>query len=383
MASAQISLTEVVAALDELTIEKTKELFFHLKVKLKTLDDIDTSHTGNMRKIHYVQAWFDQEVGASWEMIVAGLKQVGMTVLARTLANQQLLGGTSTTTAVNLTPNLSSSLATVPPTSGSSPTDPSLGPVALPSSPTDRVSQVKAEINRLVKCFSDLMSDAQSEMSVKESKDQSFLIKVVDCLLGLPVSQKSPHAKFFRESEDRFLSAKNMRKVFANLRHYCNYKNYEILRKVVRRFCEAVLQQRMQEYCQSLEKFEKATAIDVYLKAICPSVVLASEFTIIVMIIKKPTSVCVLHEVRKLKETIAERASLQPYSVYIWDIAKSSVQLALGFPASCVGVILGVLTPEFLATYLLSDVVLDQQHLSILNDKPQEELVCLWILDST
>ncbi|CAI8050956.1 hypothetical protein GBAR_LOCUS27946, partial [Geodia barretti] len=63
MASAEISPTDVVAALDELTIDKTKELFFHLKVKLKTLNDIDTAHTGNMRKIHYVQAWFDQEVG--------------------------------------------------------------------------------------------------------------------------------------------------------------------------------------------------------------------------------------------------------------------------------------------------------------------------------
>ena len=62
MASTKISPTAVVAALDKLTTEKAKELFFHLKVQLKTLDDIDTNHVGNMRKIHYVQAWFDQEV---------------------------------------------------------------------------------------------------------------------------------------------------------------------------------------------------------------------------------------------------------------------------------------------------------------------------------
>ena len=54
MASVKISPTAVVAALDELTTEKAKELFFHLKVQLKTLDDIDTNHAGNMRKIHYV-----------------------------------------------------------------------------------------------------------------------------------------------------------------------------------------------------------------------------------------------------------------------------------------------------------------------------------------
>ena len=56
MASTKISLTAVVAALDDLTTEKAKELFFHLKVKLKTLDDIDINHAGNMQKMHYIQA---------------------------------------------------------------------------------------------------------------------------------------------------------------------------------------------------------------------------------------------------------------------------------------------------------------------------------------
>ena len=72
MAATRILPIEVVASLDELTSEKAKELFFHLKVQLKTLDDIDTNHKGNMRKIYHVQAWFDQEVEASWEKIVGG-----------------------------------------------------------------------------------------------------------------------------------------------------------------------------------------------------------------------------------------------------------------------------------------------------------------------
>ena len=138
MASTKISSTAVVVAFDELTTEKAKELFFHLKVQLKTLDDIDTNHAGNMRKIHYVQAWFDQEVEASWEKIVAGLKLMGMKALAETLATQQCLRGTPSSAAVNLTPDLPSSLATAPEASGpqtsrSSPSDPSLSPVAQPS----------------------------------------------------------------------------------------------------------------------------------------------------------------------------------------------------------------------------------------------------------
>ena len=382
MASTKISPTAVVAALDELTTEKAKELFFHLKVQLKTLDDIDTNHAGNMRKIHYVQAWFDQEVEASWEKIVAGLKRIGMKALAETLATQQCLGGTPTSAAVNLTPDLPSSPATAPEASGpqtneSSPSDPSLGPVARPSSPSspsDRVSQVRAEIDRLSDTFSDLMSDTRDEMCMKESVDPAFLKKFRDRLLDLPVAKKAPHTKFFSEHVKEFLKA-NLEEIFATLRLYCSYRNYAVLREVVRKFCEAVLQRRMQEYCESLEKFEKATFIDVYLEAIEASDVLSSEFTKMTVKINKPTSECTLHEVRKITEAIAEKANLQSYSVYIGAALEDSVQLELGFPASCVGWILGVFTPDFLATHLLSDVVLSQQHLSIL-DWPQEKLVC-------
>ena len=383
MASSKISPTAIVTALDELTTEKAKELFFHLKVQLKTLDDIDTHRAENMRKIRYVQAWLDQEVEASWEKIVDGLKQIGMKALAETLATEQCLGGAPTSAAVNLTPDLPSFPGTAPEANGpqtseSSPSDPSLGPVARPlspSSPSDGVSQVRAEIDRLCDTFSDLMSDTRDEMCMRESVDPAFLKKFRDRLLDLPVAKKAPHTKFFDKKLDDFLMAENMEKIFAILRRYCNYNNYEILQEVVRKFCEAVLRRRMQEYCESLEKFEKATYIDVYLKAISAGVVLTSEFTKMVMIINKPASECTLHEVRKLKETIAERASLQSYSVYVGDISESSVQLELGFPASCVGWILGVFTPDFLATHLLSDVILGQQHLSIL-DWPQEELVC-------
>ena len=377
-----ISPTELATALQTLTPDEAKELFFYLKVPLHSLNSIPANQSGNMAKISYIQLWYDSDLEASWDRIVEGLERIGKKTLADRLASQYC-GRTPTSSAVNLTPDLPSSPATAPDasgpeTSGSSPSDPSLSPVALPSSPSspsDRVSQVRAEIDRLSDTFSDLMSDTRDEMCARENENPTFLDKFRDRLLDLPVARKAPHAKFFHKNEDDLIMAKNMRKIFAILRRYCNYNNYEILQEVVRKFCEAVLQRRMQEYCQSLEKFEKATYIDVYLKAISAGVVLTSEFTKMTVKINKPTSECTLHEVRKLKETIAERASLQSYSVYIGDISESSVQLELGFPASCVGWILGVFTPAFLATHLLSDVVLSQQHLSIL-DWPQEKLVC-------
>ena len=386
MASSTISPKAVVVSLQTLNDEQSKELFYLLDVPLHILDGIEGSHKGNMRKIHYVQAWFDQEVEASWEKIVAGLKLIGMKALAETLATQQCLGGTPTSAAVNLTADLPSSLpsssatapeASGPKTSGSSPSDPSLSPVAHPLSPSstsDRVSQVRAEIDKLIKLFSDLMFDAQEEMSLKQNVDPSFLKKSIDFLLGLPVAQKAPHAKFFRECEDDFLKAETVRKMFAILRRYCSYRNYAVLQEVVKNFC-GVLQRRMQEYCKSLEKFEKETAVDIYLKAIEASDILKTSFTKMTVKINKPASDCTLHEIRKLKEAITEGASLHSYSMYIEEESVGSVQLELGFPASCVGWILGVFTPDFLATHLLSDVALGQQHLSFL-DWPQKKLVC-------
>ena len=343
-ASHEMSPTELATALQTLTPDEAKELFFYLKVPLHSLNSIPANQSGNMAKISYIQLWYDSDLEASWDRIVEGLERIGKKTLADRLASQYC-GRTLTSAAVNLTPDLPSSPATAPEasgpqTSGSSPSDPSLGPVARPSSPSspsDRVSQVRAEIDRLSDTFSDLMSDTRDEMCMRESVDPAFLKRFRDRLLDLPVAKKAPHTKFFHEKLDDFLNAKNTEKIFAIIRCYCSYRNYAVLREVVRKFCEAVLQRRMQEYCESLEKFEKETAVDIYLKAIEASDILKTSFTKMRVKINKPASECTLHEIRKLKEAITERASLHSYSMYIEEESVGSVQLELGFPASCVG----------------------------------------------
>ena len=379
-ASSDICPTELATALQTLTPDEAKELFFYLKVPLHSLNSIPANQSGNMAKISYIQLWHDSDLEASWDRIVEGLEQIGKKALADRLACRYC---GRTPAASNSTPEVST-VPTAPPEasglqiSGSSLSRLALSPVAhpsSPSSPSDRVSQVRVEIDRLSDTFSDLMSDTRDEMCTRESVNPAFLKRFRDRLLDLPVAKKAPHTKFFRESEDDFLMAKNMDKMFAILRRYCSYRNYAVLREVVRKFCHAVLQQRMQEYCESLEKFEKETVVDIYLKAIEASDILKTSFTKMTVKINKPASECTLHEIRKLKEAITERASLHSYSMYIEEESVGSVQLELGFPASCVGWILGVFTPNFLSTHLLSDVVLDQQHLSIL-DWPEEKLVC-------
>ena len=242
------------------------------------------------------------------------------------------------------------------------------------SSSTDRVSQVRDTIDQLTDTFLDLLSDTRSEMCEKESENPKFLDKFRDRLLGLPVAQKAIHAKFFNDNEDKILEARNMRKIFAILVRYCNYRNPEILRELVRKFCEAVLQGKMQEYLHSLERFEKATTVDVFLVAISARKSLSLAFTRMTVKINKPPSVCTLHEIRMFKEALAERASLHSYGMYIESVSESSVLIVLRFPPSCVGWILAALTPDFMTTHLLTDVVVDEKQLAI-EHTSQEELV--------
>ena len=387
--SSDITPRDVVDALQTLTDDESYKLFYHLKVPLHTLITITSDYKGDIRKIHYVKAWFDHDVDVSWDTIVSGLKHIGLNALAGKIASQQT---TPTQQIINMTSSPPPPIESVPLTNDS----PSSGlntvacttPSSLTSTNDDRISQVKADIDRLIDTFSDRTFDAQFEMCQKESRDQSFLDRFRCHLLSLPVAQKAPHTKFFRESEDEFLKAENMRKIFAVLFRYCNYRNPEILQQLVRKFCEAFLQRKMQEYCESLEKFEKATTVDIYLVAISARESLSLAFTRMTMKINKPASVCTLHEIRMFKEDIAEKASLYSYGMYIESMSESSVLLVLGFPPSCVGWVLAAMTPEFMDTHLLSDVTVDQQQLTIepasqMRLDKQSQLVCLYYYTCT
>ena len=368
-ASSEISLRDVAKALQPLKRDQLISLFVELRVPLHALDNSVSDCKGSEVRIRYSQAWLDHDPEANWEKLSVALKQIGMISLAEEIGPQSRVGRTLTPQAVeDVTPDPAAPVEGVPESSELAPSSLTTVATTTPSSSstiTDKVSQVRDTIEQLTDTFLDLLSDTRSEMCVKESENPRFLDKFRDRLLGLPVSQTAIHAKFFRENEDEILDARNMCKIFAILSRYCNYRNPEILRELVRKFCEAVLQGKMREYCEFLERFEKATTVDVYLVAISAGEELSLAFTRMTVKINKPPSVCTLHEIRKMNEALAEKASLQSYSVYIESVSESSVLIVLRFPPSCVGWILAALTPDFMTTHLLTDVVVDEKQLAI------------------
>ena len=401
-------------ALETLTHEQTKELFYHLGVGLHVMSDIESQQKGNMQKIHIVQAWFDKDIEVSWNAIVAALKKIGMNALAGSVAFQHNIEGrdnliSDPTAPVSVTQYpVSDPVPSVAPTghpatitTESTPDKPlpsivssatASGPVEPPMTVVssalpviinaDQVQKVREEMEQFQENFTSMMSMTRSALCKKESEDSEFIEEFRDYLLFLPLSKKAPHTKFFRESEDDIIKAESVRKLLAILGRYCNYSNYDLLLHLIKKFCNTAEKKRMQNYCKSLERFEMATAVNVYLVAISASPAISEAFSRMAMKMNKPVSGCTLHEIRKLKESLTEKTFLHSYSVYIDTIAESSVLVVLCFPPDCIGWVLAALTPDFMDTHHLMEVSVDGKYLTFYPKlhKENKELVCVFIL---
>ena len=392
--SMELSPQNVVSALQDLSVEKTEELVFHLGVQQKVLDDIAVQYSGSSCKRHSIQAWLDSDTSASWEKLVSGLKQIGMTVVAKRVESTFVPQVEVPVTVCTSVPVSSASVPPVQAVSSPAPLEtghvtpvpaapipPSVQPSTIAINPfqppavsTERVAGVKAAIEQFEDEFTDIKSDACSYLSDKESKNPKFFDKFRDHLLDLPVAKKVVHNKFLRDSEDEILEAKNIRKLFAILGRYCNYSNYEIILHLIKKFCEAALKRRILRYRDSLVKFEMATTIDVYLCAIAACQKMSEAFSKMAVKINKPASVCTLHEIRRLKEDIAKEAHLHSYSVYCESVSESSVLVVLRIPPSYIWSVRMAITPDFARVHHLTEVTVDGGHLAI--TERERELVC-------
>ena len=180
-----------------------------------------------------------------------------------------------------------------------------------------------------------------------------------DFLLNFPVAKKAIHVKFFLKNEDEILKADNIRKLFAILSRYCNYCNYEIIVHIVKKFGDVQLQTSIKIYCDSIKKFEMSTSVSVYLKAIlaCPDGEICKGFEQMAMKINKSINECFLHEIRQLKEAIAESAAIHSYSVYMESVTESSVLVQFLVHPACAQMVLATITPDF--SYLYNVTVVE------------------------
>ena len=190
-------------------------------------------------------------------------------------------------------------------------------------------------------------------LSEREEQDKKFLKVFVDFVLNFPVAKKGIHVRFFLRNEDEILNAKSIQKLFAILSRYCNYFNYEIIVNIVKEYGDTKLKKRITVYCDAITKFEISTTVDVYLKAILalPGGEICKGFMRMAIKINKSVSECSLHEIRQLKESLAENACVHSYSVYMENVAESSVLVQFLLHPACAEMVYAAITPDFAYLY--------------------------------
>ena len=252
------------------------------------------------------------------------------------------------------------------PTSGSVPR-----PLDIPevlSVSEERVAEVKESIEHFEEEFFDLSYDTRKSLCKKESHDPEFFELCRTYLCDLPASKRAVHVKFFSKNICYILRAENIDKIFAVLRDYCNYSNYELILHLVRKFCEAALKQRMLDYRKSFQSFEMATTVDVYLCAISARPELGEiceGFVRMAVIINKSASECTLYEIRQLNEDIAKNSSLEPFSIYTASVTMNCVRVVLGIHPECVESVVMTMTPDFQQTHHLTEVSIDGRDITL------------------
>ena len=221
------------------------------------------------------------------------------------------------------------------------------------------IEKVREEIENLEDQFFQLTCETRAFLSEKEKQDKKFLEIFADYLLNFPVAKKAIHVKFFLKNEDEILRADNIRKLFAILSRYCNYCNYEIIVHIVKTFGDVKQKRSTEIYCDSIKKFEMSTTVSVYLEAISvlPDSQICKGFTQMAMKINKSTDQYSLHEIRQLKEAIAESAAVHSYSVYMESVAESSVLVQFLVHPACAQMVHAAITPDF--SYLYNVIVVE------------------------
>ena len=292
--SSKMSILKVGNAISQLTTEEMRHLVCQLGVHLRDVDSIIEQYSGDMQIVHLVQKWLDTDPEASWDKLVAGLREISKNALATEIECEYL-------TRVLIPSSCSPSL-------------PSTSSVSA-----EKVKETEDTIERLREEYFSVKCDVVRSLVKKEATNPHFLEVFQDYLLNRAVAGKRVHIRFIIKNEDEIL--RTIRKIFVILGRYCNYSNYEIIFNIVKEYCPAELKGRMERfyYRDSLTSFEKATTVDVYLCAISasPDSWVSKSFSRMCAKLTKPPSQCSLHEIRELRESIAEEASLDAYAVYM------------------------------------------------------------------
>ena len=227
----------------------------------------------------------------------------------------------------------------------------------------DKVRRVGSKASHLQEKFVSVLTHTKIMFSMREVKSDNFLVKLRITLTTLHLSKKFKFTHFLQAKKKAIESAQNTTEIFEIIEEYWNWSDYYLLQQLIKEFGDSTLQQEMTCYIRKLHHFEKATTIVVFSKAVeeWKSPDLSSKA---VLTLHKDPSRITLYDLRKLKEDLARKSSLNDCAIFFESVHTSEVVLTLTFRQEVLELIVSSLSESFVTKHHIKSVLLDDMPLA-------------------
>ena len=230
-----------------------------------------------------------------------------------------------------------------------------------------RIKRVAEETSQLHEEFLSVLTHAKIYLSERQSESDKFLNRLRITLTTLPLSYKFQHLHFLRKKREKILRAENIHEIFDILDEYWNWSDYYLLQRLVTEFGGDSLKEDMAKYLVELEHFERATTIQLFRSAMKPWKH-PDHFSKAIIMLRKDATECTLYDVRKLKEDLARKSSLNEGAIYYHDVHASLVVVEIVFPRDVLELIPPAMDTVFLEQHQIISASIDGKPLEEYND---------------
>ena len=368
-------LPELVGALEDLSPDEVRYMCTKLGVEQCTLDKIDADHRDALTRIpKYLQAWLNCDSHPSWAKIAEQLKskKLNKSALSGKIMDEYcplprpvspcLSQSSSTSSSLDMVEDSSSTDLSssefeneCSPQKDSIHRDASTAPVeqvTVPLSSEHKSDEhkrncVSKTASALMTHFRSVVVSANIYLSEKELSTKELQRFKID-LTALPMLTKYRKLHFLRKKKNKILRAESIQAIFNILDPYWNYVDYSLLEHIVKQYCNKKVRHKMKRYKLMLEEFETATSVLDFTLALPDNRRFPMKHTTLKAILQVDPAQCSLHDARRIKESVAEKASLEPYVGLLRSVSVSSVVLTIAFPHAARKYVEQALDKEFL-----------------------------------
>ena len=374
MATPPIELADLSRALSSLSQGKVRFMCVELGVPPATLSNIDASHPRDALRCitEYLEALLAYDVSLSWERIVDVLNssRLRQHPLAANIRRAYCMGGQASCLDSPfprryLSPSSSDSgEGDHSRTSGAEAATSSYSlrqqekkgrgsghdtPSPLPQSPLPMTQkpfdgrELVKKVTHFKKKFRSVVIRTNVHLSQKMSQEDFDCFKID--LITLPMGRTQ---NFLQREVEKIQEAKSVQEVFKILDPYWNHVDYDLLEHIVKEYCDETIKTLMEGYKRELHEFEKATPVKNFTSTAVDLYPLPPDYMILSLTLRLDAEECSLYHAREVKNSITERANLEPYVLLLNSLHASVVVLTIAFPIALFKPVKRALDSEFL-----------------------------------